>query len=360
MGLHQWYWERDVIETDTPSRQDGLDYATELLHRQKGARFIVDCGREITKVYNTFATGVVFFHRFYMFRSFKTFPPYVTAACCLYLAGKVEETPKRCKDIIKTAKALLNEKDFASFGEDPVEEVMAMERILLQTIKFDLIVFHPYFFLKKYIKCLKANKELLQEVLQMAWNFVNDSLCTTLSIEWEPEIVAIASIHLAGKLCKLKISGWTGRIPDQKHWWDMFVQDLNLNVLDDICHRILDLYSSKDKQSNLVAYVTKAISQKTSALAEPTTPPKVESPSQQSAETSKVVTSWPPFPTMPPTNNPMQPSFTLPNLTVPPPTTHVPYPMTNLTVPPPTHFPPANLTVPPPSMMNYYDQYMPY
>jgi len=43
----------------------------------------------------------------------------VTAACCLFLAGKVEETPKKCKDIIKTFRAMLTDEEFAHFGDDP-------------------------------------------------------------------------------------------------------------------------------------------------------------------------------------------------------------------------------------------------
>jgi hypothetical protein len=38
--------------------------------------------------------------------------------CSLFLAGKVEETPKKCKDIIKVAKASLSEAQFQQFGED--------------------------------------------------------------------------------------------------------------------------------------------------------------------------------------------------------------------------------------------------
>lgn len=47
----------------------------------------------------------------------------VTACCCLFLAGKVEETPKKCKDIMKTAKSLMDEVTWAEFGTDPREEV---------------------------------------------------------------------------------------------------------------------------------------------------------------------------------------------------------------------------------------------
>jgi hypothetical protein len=35
------------------------------------------------------------------------------------LAGKVEETPKKCKDIIKNARDLLTDQKFLTFGEDP-------------------------------------------------------------------------------------------------------------------------------------------------------------------------------------------------------------------------------------------------
>jgi len=73
---------------------------------------------------------------------------------------------------------------------------MVLERILLQTIKFDLQVDHPYQFLLKYAKCLKGmsywlfffiysiyiilifyltgDKTKLTKMVQMAWTFVND------------------------------------------------------------------------------------------------------------------------------------------------------------------------------------------
>lgn len=65
------------------------------------------------------------------------FPKYVVATCCLFLAGKAEETPKKCRDIIKTVKTLTNEKQFGTFGVDPKEEVMILERVLLQVRTHD-------------------------------------------------------------------------------------------------------------------------------------------------------------------------------------------------------------------------------
>lgn len=57
----------------------------------------------------------------------------VTGACCLFLAGKVEETPKKCKDIIKTARSLLNDVQFAQFGDDP--KVQCSFTFIIPTIK---------------------------------------------------------------------------------------------------------------------------------------------------------------------------------------------------------------------------------
>ncbi|XP_026319323.1 cyclin-K [Hyposmocoma kahamanoa] len=243
-----WYYDKKDLQ-NTPSFRDGISNETENRYRKEGARFIIDTGSKMDLGYNTVATGVVYFHRFYMFHSFRTFPRYITACCCLFLAGKVEETPKKCKDIIKVAKSLLTEQKFATFGEDPKEEVMTLERILLQTIKFDLQVEHPYGYLLKYAKCLKGDKGKLQKMVQMAWTFVNDSLCTTLCLQWEPEVIAVALMFLAGKLSKFEVMDWNGRTPRHTAWWDMFVEDITMDLLEDICHQVLDLYSPQTQPS---------------------------------------------------------------------------------------------------------------
>uniref|UniRef100_A0A8C8LXI3 Cyclin-K n=2 Tax=Oncorhynchus TaxID=8016 RepID=A0A8C8LXI3_ONCTS len=238
-----WYWDKKDL-AHTPSQSEGLDPATEARYRREGARFIFDVGTRLGLHYDTLATGIIYFHRFYMFHSFKQFPRYVTGACCLFLAGKVEETPKKCKDIIKTARSLLNDIQFAQFGDDPKdfrhqqEEVMVLERILLQTIKFDLQVEHPYMFLLRYAKQLKGDKTKVQKLVQMAWTFVNDSLCTMLSLQWEPEIIAVAVMYLAGRLCKFDLQEWTSK-QSSRRWWEQFVQDVPVELLEGVTSRHL-------------------------------------------------------------------------------------------------------------------------
>lgn len=105
-----WYYEKDDLK-NTPSNRDFVDHATEkryylcyvyfinnkkltftlyyLRYRLEGTKFIKECGNLMNLGYATTHTAIVYFHRFYMFHSFKTFPRYVTACSCLFLAGKV-------------------------------------------------------------------------------------------------------------------------------------------------------------------------------------------------------------------------------------------------------------------------------
>ncbi|XP_063295818.1 cyclin-K isoform X2 [Pelobates fuscus] len=300
-----WYWDKKDL-AHTPSQVEGLDPATEARYRREGARFIFDVGTRLGLHYDTLATGIIYFHRFYMFHSFKQFARYVTGACCLFLAGKVEETPKKCKDIIKTARSLLNDVQFGQFGDDPKEEVMVLERILLQTIKFDLQVEHPYQFLLRYAKQLKGDKNKIQKLVQMAWTFVNDSLCTTLSLQWEPEIIAVAVMYLAGRLCKFEIQEWTSK-PMYRRWWEQFVQDVPVDVLEDICHQILDLYSQgKQQMPHHGAQQTSPQVQAQIASVQPQLSQNTDSPATQQKDVTQTATPQPKKPS--PQSSPPKPA----------------------------------------------------
>ena len=131
---------------------------------------------------------------------------------------------------------LLSEKDFATFGTDPKNEMMTLEKIILQTIKFDLEVEHPHKYIIIYGKEIKCDKVVVQQLVQMAWTFANDSLCSTLCLQWEAEVLAMALMFLASKINKIDIMGWIH---------ENF--DVTTELLDDICHQVLDVYQHTTK-----------------------------------------------------------------------------------------------------------------
>ena len=72
-----WFYEKKDLRT-TPSLKDGISTEVESRYRREGARFIIDSGTKMGLRYDTCATGVVYFHRFYMFHSFRHFHRYVS------------------------------------------------------------------------------------------------------------------------------------------------------------------------------------------------------------------------------------------------------------------------------------------
>lgn len=54
-----------------------------------------------------------------MVQSFRDFDRWVAAGACMLLAGKVEETPKKCKDIIRVASTLLTPEQSKGYGLRP-------------------------------------------------------------------------------------------------------------------------------------------------------------------------------------------------------------------------------------------------
>ncbi|XP_071962588.1 uncharacterized protein [Antedon mediterranea] len=371
-----WLYDKDEL-VNTPSTKDSIDPNTEARYRREGARFIIEVGTELGLRFDTMASGVVYYHRFYMIHSFKEFPRFVTGSACLFLAGKVEETPKKCKDIIRVARTQIPEAHWAFFGDDPREEIMTYERILLQSLKFDLQIDHPYSYLLKHAKTFKGEKDKIQKLVQMAWTFVNDSLCTTLCLEWEPEIISIAFLYLAGRLSKSDLLDWTCKNSRIK-WWENLNEEVTIDMLEEICHRLLDLYASGQQEKKGIPQPTPT---KVSKRQRSKTPPVGETEIQSAEPVAKASKPSTPVVESKPAPAPAdvlanvrptvdQPDWTkqhtppptlAPQVVLPPPTTTTSYPQmgvppVNYTAPPPVQPPYSNpYTAPPPAVQQPYN-----
>jgi len=247
-----WYWDKKELD-NSPSRKQGVTPENESRYRREGARFIYKLGQNMKLHHDTLASAAVFYHRFYQIHSFYKFRSrYVTATCCLFLAGKVEETPKKWTDLIKGARAILQPAQFAQFGslEEAKDELMAMERVLLQTIKFDFNVEHAHKYIIQYCEELREDlqksidDEKVKEMVQQSWNFANDSYYTNLCLQWEPQIIAICMIYLAGKIQKVQALGY------QTQWWEKFIPDLDRDLIESVCHQVLDIYSKPNAKKS--------------------------------------------------------------------------------------------------------------
>lgn len=56
------------------------------------------------------------------------------------------------------------------------------------------------------------------------------SLCTTLCLQWEPSVVAVALLYLAGKLSKFDLH--TAFQAKSRSWWRQFVATVDIHDLE--------------------------------------------------------------------------------------------------------------------------------
>ncbi|OAF64801.1 Cyclin-related protein FAM58A [Intoshia linei] len=239
-----WYYTKDKLK-NSPSKKNGIPFDKECKMRYEACRYIFDLGSQLDVSTSSNATAIVYLHRFYMFHSLEKFDKHIVATSCLFLAGKVEETPKKCRDLLRVAKDLVSNEIWKAFGDNPREKVMTTERIILQTIKFDLQVEHPYKYLVKFAKAIVADKSKIEKIVEMAWTFINDNFCTTLCIECEPDIIAMAMLYLSCRLSKFTPDHIKNKSVSQheKHeWWELLVSDVSKSTIEEICHNVLDIY----------------------------------------------------------------------------------------------------------------------
>jgi len=189
------------------------------------------------------------------------------ATACLFLAGKVEETPKPLKEVIRATVEVRyskNTKEALDSLKDPgeverrKEHILSLERSVLSCLGFDFRVDHPYKYVLRYIKeviawseqtpGVKSVKSRQKEIAQVAWNFVNDSLRTTVSVQYDAKKVAIAVIYLAVKFLKVNSlrqhSEWWVNLMGNQRPVDVREENALLEVISD---QILDLYEKKKK-----------------------------------------------------------------------------------------------------------------
>ncbi|XP_058079482.1 cyclin-T1-3-like isoform X4 [Magnolia sinica] len=235
-----WYLSRKEIEENSPSRKDGIDLKRETYFRKSYCTFLQDLGMRLKVPQVTIATAIIFCHRFFLRQSHAKNDRRTIATVCMFLAGKVEETPRPLKDVILVSYEMINKKDPAAVQrikqkevyEQQKEHILLGERVVLATLGFDLNVHHPY---KPLVEAIKKFKVAQNALAQVAWNFVNDGLRTSLCLQFKPHHIAAGAIFLAAKFLKVKLPS-----DGEKVWWQEF--DVTPRQLEEVSNQMLELY----------------------------------------------------------------------------------------------------------------------
>lgn len=250
---HKWYFSRKEIEDDSPSRKDGIGFGYESHLRESYCKFIQRLGEKLKVPQVKIASGMMLCHRFYMRQSHAKNDWQTIATASLFLACKIGETPCFLKEVVFLAYEMMYEWDplapqrirkKRNVYDKQKEFILTGERLLLSTIAYDFDIQLPY---KPLVAALK--KLELSDFAKVAWNFVNDSLRTTLCLQYKPHYIAAGCVFLAATVMK-NVELLTKK---NKFWWLEF--EVSPKQLKEVIeHMMLKLLKKDTKQAPPTAH----------------------------------------------------------------------------------------------------------
>ncbi|XP_020011262.1 cyclin-L2 isoform X2 [Castor canadensis] len=226
----------------TPSMSSGLDTDTETGLRVVGCELIQAAGILLRLPQVAMATGQVLFQRFFYTKSFVKHSMEHVSMACVHLASKIEEAPRRIRDVInvfhrlrhlrekKKPVPLLLDQEYVNLKN----QIIKAERRVLKELGFCVHVKHPHKIIVMYLQVLECERN--QHLVQTAWNYMNDSLRTDVFVRFQPESIACACIYLAARTLEIPL-------PNRPHWFLLF--GASEEEIQEICLKILQLYTRK-------------------------------------------------------------------------------------------------------------------
>ncbi|KAJ0025792.1 hypothetical protein Pint_09008 [Pistacia integerrima] len=245
--MRKWYFSREEIEDFSPSRKDGISLKKESELRKLYCSFLQELGMKLKVPQVTIACAMMLCHRFFMRQSHAKNDWQTIAAVSTFLGCKIEETRCILGDVVVMSYEIMYKWDPSASQRirqnreiymKQKELVLRGERLLLATIAYDFDIQLPY---KPLVTALKRLK-LFPDLAKVAWNFVNDWLCTTLCLQYKPHYIAAGSMFLAAKFQKVKLPAQKG-----KCWWLEF--DISPKQLEEVIRQMLKLLEQDRKQT---------------------------------------------------------------------------------------------------------------
>lgn len=193
----------------TPSQVHGLRPEDETDLRILGCELIQSSGILLRLPQVAMATGQVLFQRFYYSESFVRQGMEMTSMACIALASKIEEAPRRLRDVINVFVHLKQRRTGLPVTPIPLDhkylamktEVIKAERRLLKVLGFCVHVKHPHKFVVSLLQVLGLTSD--RQLIQSAWNYMNDSLRTDVFCRFPADTIAVSCIYLSTRILQV-------------------------------------------------------------------------------------------------------------------------------------------------------------
>lgn len=236
-----------------------LSVSQEEKARQQACGFIEAVGSKIGFPRRTIATAQNLYQRFHLFFPRKDFNYHDVSLAALYVSTKMHDTLKKPREILMVAYAVrfpeLAAKSKTVGGEvdmDPMtvehdrQRVLAVERLILETICFNFTSKMPFPYVIKLGRKLGASKKLIK----FAWRLTVDSHRTPVPLMYPPNTVALGCIYTAALLSTIEPTASSNtddesdrevaNLLKQKGDWETTYM-AEAEDLEEIAHTLIDL-----------------------------------------------------------------------------------------------------------------------
>lgn len=260
---------------DSPSQKEGITAEEEECLRCLGCEFLQNAGNSLQVPQTAIANSQVLFQRFYCIKSFVKNKIDEVAMACIFVASKIEEAPRRVRDVINvfhmvkqkledpkcTPTMMKLDENYTALKH----RVIKYERRVLKELGFAVHVEHPHKIIIMFFRVLNMADD--ENLVQTAWNFMNDAMRTTLFVEYSPVTIAGACIELALRVHSIGF-------PHNPHWVCML--GMEPETIESIAKKIQHTYYICHKIKYEMAYtivdrIKQANSEKESATDTPKT-----------------------------------------------------------------------------------------
>jgi hypothetical protein len=203
------------------------------------------------------STAMIFFHKFFIFKKFfeNDFEKYLTCAACIFISVKVCNQLTPLKELVNFFLRLyIRQKNITmSIDEKTIfetcEKLCQIEFDVLNTIGFDLNVDLPYKYVHMmkfyYVEYLKNPK-----LITITTNFINDSFKLPLCINYDPLLIALASLYLTSVYFKVPLP----KTREGKKWFQLLENNIMVEDVISVSEKINKIYKfcneEKEKKIN--------------------------------------------------------------------------------------------------------------
>lgn len=227
----------------SPSYCSGISKEDEISYRLLGCELIAQGGNVLSLSQNVIATGQNILHRYYYCKSLTKYDVFTVAMGSLLISSKIEEIllPLRTFIVayhaiyITRNKLMVKKKLEVGCKEYNAwkSELINIEMHILKELGFCFfnIIDHPYMYAIYLIKLFDFTDDCEHDLMQISWNYINDSMRLDLCVRYKPEVIATAAIYMAAK---------TANIVLPSNWWKLSADDMLVVYL--IMNSVLDLY----------------------------------------------------------------------------------------------------------------------